>query len=43
VACLLEVFASINKNFISAAIEGVLAMTGGADSVDLESLQPAAE
>jgi hypothetical protein len=37
-ACLPEVFMSINKNFISMAIEGMLAMAGGADSVDLESL-----
>jgi hypothetical protein len=32
------VFASVNENFVSTAIEGVLAMTGGANSVDLESL-----
>jgi hypothetical protein len=30
---------SINKNFISIAIEGMLAMDGGADSFDLASLQ----
>jgi hypothetical protein len=30
---------SVNKNFISIAIKGVLAMDGGADSFDLASLQ----
>jgi hypothetical protein len=29
-----EVFASINENFVSAAIEGVLVMAGAVDTVD---------
>jgi hypothetical protein len=40
VACLPEVFASVNENFVSAAIEGVLMMPG--DSVDLAALQASA-
>jgi hypothetical protein len=39
VACLPEVFVSVNENFISVAVKGVLVMAGGDDSVDLESLQ----
>jgi hypothetical protein len=33
---LLEMFADVNKNFISTAVEGTLMMTG--DSIDLASL-----
>jgi hypothetical protein len=39
VGCLPEVIASVNENFVSVAIEGVLAMSGAADLVDLESLR----
>jgi hypothetical protein len=39
VGCLPEVFASINENFVSAAIKGVLVMARGAGLVDLESLR----
>jgi hypothetical protein len=35
VGCLPEVFANVNKNFISTVNEGVLEMAGGAGSVDL--------
>jgi hypothetical protein len=34
-----EVFVSVNENFISVPVKGVLVMAGGDDSVDLESLQ----
>jgi hypothetical protein len=37
---LLEMFADVNKNFISTAVEGTLMMTG--DSIDLASLQTVA-
>jgi hypothetical protein len=42
VGCLPEVFMSDNENFVSTAIEGVLAMVGEADSIDLESLRAVA-
>jgi hypothetical protein len=38
VGCLPKVFISVNENFISAAIDGLLVMAGGAVSVDLELL-----
>jgi hypothetical protein len=37
VTCLPEVFAGVNENFISTAVEGVLVMAGG--SVDLAAMQ----
>jgi hypothetical protein len=39
VGCLPDFFASINENFVSVVVEGVLAMAGGANSVHLESLR----
>jgi hypothetical protein len=33
-----QVFASVNETFVSIAIEGLMAMAGGGDFVDLESL-----
>jgi hypothetical protein len=39
VGSLPKVFGSANENFVSVAVEGMLAMAGGADSVDLEPLQ----
>jgi hypothetical protein len=36
VTCLLEVFAGVNENFISATIEGMLVIAG--DSIDLAAL-----
>jgi hypothetical protein len=40
VDCLHEVFTSINENFVSERSKVcVLAMAGGADSIDLESLR----
>jgi hypothetical protein len=38
VGCLTEVFTSVNENFASVSIEGMMTMAEGADSVDLESL-----
>jgi hypothetical protein len=35
-----KVFAGVNENFVSAAVEGALAMAG--DSVDLDTIQDAA-
>jgi hypothetical protein len=40
VACLPEVFAGVNENFVSAVIEGMLMMAR--DSVDLAALQASA-
>jgi hypothetical protein len=40
VACLPEVFASVNENFISVAVDGVLVMAN--DSINLPMLQASA-